>query len=153
MHYLDKKIPPLLVAVCFGLAIWVLSRFAPALDLSPIAKTAITLAAVLAAAVFGVAAVVSFRRARTTVNPLQPEAASALVTSGIYRYTRNPMYVAMALLLVALSAWLAFPWSLLCVAGFVSYMNRFQIAPEERALEALFSEEYRRYCARVRRWV
>lgn len=153
MHFLDNKIPPLLVAAGFGLAIWGLSTFVPALDLGLPLKATLSLLALCAAIFFGVAGVVSFRRARTTVNPHHPESASALVTSGIYRVTRNPMYLAMALLLTALAVWLAFPWSLLGVLGFVLYIDRFQIVPEERVLTELFGDEYRRYRARVRRWL
>lgn len=153
MHFLDNKVPPPLVAVFFGLAIWALSAFVPAIDLGRPARVAISLVAVLAAAFFGISGVVAFRRARTTINPHRPESATVLVTFGIYRVTRNPMYFCMALLLVALAVWLAFPWSLLCVLGFVLYIDRFQIVPEERALTALFGDEYRRYRTRVHRWL
>ena len=102
---------------------------------------------------FDVADLLSFRASRTTVNPLKPERASALVTQGVYRLTRNPMYVGMACLLLAWAAWL---WQLLPLLGpaaFVLYITRFQIRPEERALAALFGAEYAAYTARVRRWL
>lgn len=102
---------------------------------------------------FVLAGGISFRRARTTVNPLKPEAASALVTSGIYRYTRNPMYVGFALWLLAWGLYLASPLVLLGVLGFVLYMNRLQIAPEERALGRLFGADFAAYRQRVRRWL
>ena len=94
-----------------------------------------------------------FRRSRTTVNPLHPERASSVVTSGIYRYTRNPMYV--GIVLVLLGCFVAFG-ALSGLAGlpiFIAYMNRFQITPEEHALQAKFGREYTDYQARVRRWV
>lgn len=153
MSILDTKVPPPLVAVIAALAMWLLARLLPALDLGTTAKSAISLVAALAGAICGVAGVVAFWRARTTVNPYRPRTASTLVTTGIYRVTRNPMYLAMALLLTALAVWLAFPWSLLCVLGFVLYIDRFQIRPEERALSELFGEEYRRYRTEVRRWI
>lgn len=153
MPNLDNKVPPPLVAAIAGLAIWALSAILPAIDLGTETKTAISLAAELAGAVFGIAGIVAFRRARTTVNPLRPESASTLVTTGIYQVTRNPMYLCMALLLTALAVWLAFPWSLLCVLAFILYIDRFQIVPEERALSELFGEEYQRYRTRVRRWL
>lgn len=153
MSILDTKVPPPLVAVIAALAMWLLARLLPALDLGTTAKSAISLVAALAGAICGVAGVVAFWRARTTVNPYRPRTASTLVTTGIYRVTRNPMYLAMALLLTALAVWLAFPWSLLCVLGFVLYIDRFQIRPEERALSELFGEEYRRYRTEVHRWI
>lgn len=95
----------------------------------------------------------SFRKARTTVNPLKPETASALVSSGVYRYTRNPMYLGFAIVLIAWSIFLAWPPALLGVLGFVMYMNIFQIGPEERALASLFGREFTQYCSQVRRWL
>lgn len=150
---LEHKVPPLLVAVVFGLAIWGLSEILPAIELGRTAKVAISLAALIASAVFGVGGAATLWRARTTVNPHHPESTSKLVRTGVYRLTRNPIYVAMGLLLVALAVWLAFPWSLLCVLGFVIYIDRFQIAPEERILTELFGDEYRRYRTEVRRWL
>jgi protein-S-isoprenylcysteine O-methyltransferase Ste14 len=100
-----------------------------------------------------VAGLVAFRRARTTINPLSPHKASALVTGGIYRWTRNPMYLGMAALLLAWGLWLANAGALAVIAAFVAYLNRFQIAPEERALEARFGAEFAAYRARVRRWL
>ena len=98
-------------------------------------------------------ALVHFLRRRTTINPLKPASASALVTEGIYRFTRNPMYVGLATLL---AAWAIYLGNLAALAGvplFIIYMNRFQIAPEERALEARFGAEYIAYRARARRWL
>ena len=94
-----------------------------------------------------------FRRAKTTVNPLKPDAASALVVRGVYRWTRNPMYLAMLLLLIAwvciVSNWAA----LAMLPLFVAYLNRFQIGPEERALQARFGAEFESYRRQVRRWL
>lgn len=153
MRFLENRIPPPLVAAGFAVAMWALSRFVAGVDLPLAVRLAVSALALLAAASLGLAGVAGFWRARTTVNPHRPQAASTLVTSGVYRVSRNPMYLAVALGLLALSLWLAFPWSLLGVLGFVLYLNRFQIAPEERALEARFGEDYRRYRAAVRRWL
>jgi len=106
-----------------------------------------------AAVSVGLAGVVAFRRARTTVNPLQPERASALVTGGIYRHTRNPMYLAVATMLLAWGLWLGNALGPLGAVLFVAWMDRLQIPPEERALAALFGEEFERYRRKVRRWL
>lgn len=115
----------------------------------------VVLALVIGAAALAVdiSGVVAFLRARTTVNPLRPDKASTLVTGGIFRRTRNPMYLGMAMLLVGWAVYLANPLTLLGIPAFVAYLNRFQIAPEERALEQRFGADYRGYRARVRRWL
>ncbi len=94
-----------------------------------------------------------FRRAATTVDPRYPERSRELVVVGVYRVTRNPMYLGMLLVLAGLSVHLANPVTLLGLPIFVLYMNRFQILPEERALTAQFGEPYRDYCREVRRWL
>ncbi|MGH8122848.1 MAG: methyltransferase family protein, partial [Rudaea sp.] len=116
-------------------------------------RLAASLAIVLLGVACSAAGILSFRRARTTVDPTKPEQASSLVKTGIYRVTRNPMYLGLTLVLVAWAAFLSSAWALLGVAGFVLYMSRFQIAPEERALASLFASEYEAYKASVRRWL
>jgi protein-S-isoprenylcysteine O-methyltransferase Ste14 len=95
----------------------------------------------------------SFRRARTTVNPLKPESASSLVASGVYRVSRNPMYVGLCLVLLGWAVMLSNVLAYAIVPVFVLYMNRFQIGPEEAALERVFGADYVAYRARVRRWL
>jgi len=108
---------------------------------------------VVAALMVGVPAVLGFRRANTTVNPLKPEASTALVTGGVFRWTRNPMYLAMLLLLIAWAC-IVSNWAALAMLPlFVAYLNRFQIRPEERALQARFGAEFESYRRKVRRWL
>jgi protein-S-isoprenylcysteine O-methyltransferase Ste14 len=97
--------------------------------------------------------VVAFRRAGTTVNPMKPESSSSLVVSGIYAFTRNPMYLGFLFALLAWAIYLSHPAAFLVLPLFVWYMNRFQIEPEERALASLFGEAFTTYAARVRRWL
>ena len=153
MSSLELKVPPPLVALLFGLAMWLAAPL-----VAPVAapfglRVGIAVAVACVGAVFGIGAMVSFRRAETTMNPLKPDTASSLVTGGVFRYTRNPMYLSLLLYLlgwaVYLSSWLA----LLFLPVFVLYINRFQIAPEERALSALFGQEFAAYQGRVRRWL
>lgn len=151
---MDNRIPPPLVATLFGLLVWFAARHLPgALALALEWRIGLALVVLLAGIAVCLAGVFSFRRARTTVNPLKPETASALVSSGVYRYTRNPMYLGFATVLIAWSILLAWPPALLGVLGFVMYMNRFQIGPEERALARLFGREFAQYCSQVRRWL
>ena len=153
MRVLELKIPPPAVALVNALLMWLASRSSPVLAfVFPVANLlAVGLAAIgLTVAISGV---VTFRLARTTLNPTKPEASSSLVSWGIYRITRNPMYLGLLLELTAwaifLSNWLAF----LFLPVFVIYINRFQIVPEERALTSLFAREFVDYQSRVRRWL
>lgn len=96
---------------------------------------------------------VSFRRAGTTVNPLRPSASSVLVTGGVYRRTRNPMYLGQALVLLGAMVYLQHLIALIVVPLFLAYITRLQILPEERALMARFPEAYAQYLRRVPRWL
>ena len=97
--------------------------------------------------------IAAFIRARTTVNPLAPEKANALVVSGLYRFSRNPMYLGLLMILLGWAAWLAQPLALAVVAAFAVLIETLQIRPEEKALEEKFGEDFRAYKKRVRRWI
>lgn len=153
MHALEHRIPPPIVGALIAAAMWGVALVTPTLALPDLIRHAITAALVLAGLTFDLGGLISFVRAKTTVNPLQPAKASALVTTGIYRVTRNPMYVGMALLLTAWAVHLAAPWALPGPALFVCYISRFQIEPEERVLQRLFGDSYAAYAMRVRRWL
>jgi protein-S-isoprenylcysteine O-methyltransferase Ste14 len=97
--------------------------------------------------------VLAFRRAQTTVNPLTPQATSSLVTTGIYRYSRNPMYVGLLFVLAGWGCYLANGLALLVLPLFVASMTRWQIIPEERFMAAKFGAEFEAYKRSVRRWL
>ena len=145
--------PPAAVLAAFGAVMWLVAIVLPVLDLDFPARMEVMAGAIAAALIVGLAAVAGFRRAHTTVNPMTPQAASALVTGGIYRFTRNPMYLAMLILLAGWCYVVANGAALAMLPLFVAYLNRFQIQPEERALAARFGAEFERYRARVRRWL
>ena len=94
-----------------------------------------------------------FRRNKTTINPVDLESASALVTSGVFRFSRNPMYVGFTAMLVGWAVCLAAPWALVGPVAFVLFTNRFQIIPEERVMRDKFGQAYDDYQAQVRRWI
>lgn len=153
MNALETRIPPPLAGLIIGALAWLASTaLGPTAIASPVRLTAALALALLG---FGItyAGVRAVRRAGTTLNPIKPETTSALVTSGIYRYTRNPMYLGMATWMLAWSAWLGTPVGLIGAPLFMLYMNRFQIGPEERALSKLFGTEFTAYLTRVRRWL
>jgi protein-S-isoprenylcysteine O-methyltransferase Ste14 len=100
----------------------------------------------------GLFALIQFFRMKTTVDPTRPKKASTLVTNGIYRFSRNPMYLALLMVLLAWGLYLGNAFNTLVAAAFVGYMNRFQISAEEKALAKLFGNAYQQYCVNVRRW-
>jgi protein-S-isoprenylcysteine O-methyltransferase Ste14 len=102
---------------------------------------------------FDLAGLLAFRASRTTINPLAPERVSALVTNGVYRITRNPMYVGQCFILLAWGVYLSALLPFLGPIIYILYITRFQIVPEERVLRQLFGEQYAQYTARVRRWL
>lgn len=132
---------------------WIGSSASPVFNLSLPANSLLALSLALIGAVTCVAGVVSFRLAKTTVNPMKPASASSLVVSGVYKYTRNPMYVGLVLVLLGWAAFLANLAAFALVAVFAAYLNRFQIVPEEHSLASLFPHEFSAYRARVRRWI
>ena len=132
---------------------WLISSAVPALNFMVPARMLLTISLPLIGALIAVSGIISFRVAKTTVNPLKPEKASSLIISGPYKHTRNPMYVG---IVFALLGWAVFLSNFAAFAGiplFVVYMNRFQIEPEERALDQLFPHEFPAYRAKVRRWL
>ena len=153
MSSLEVKIPPPAVAVAIAVAMWGASRLAPWLELPSALRLGAAAAILLVGIGFSAGGVIAFRRAQTTLNPTKPEQASSLVRSGVYRVTRNPMYVGLLCVLVAWAVFLSSAWALLGLVTFVLYIGHFQIAPEERALVKLFGSEYADYQAKVRRWL
>lgn len=147
------KTPPLLQFIISVLLIWLLSILLPVVQLD--AQLRHSLAGTLGGLAFAIAAagIISFRMAKTTVDPRYPEKATALVTVGIYRLTRNPMYLALTLMLLGYCIYLGTLFGLFIVAGFIRYMTNFQIIPEEDALQRQFGEAYLDYKAVVRRWI
>lgn len=153
MKFLELKVPPVAVFLICVVGIGLARKLAPQLSFAvPFQKLLGLLLACLGIAV-GAAGVLAFRRARTTVDPRFPERAAAIVNTGVFAWSRNPMYLGLVCML--------FGWAVVAGNGlgfafvvlFVAYMNRFQIRPEERALTASFGEEYTRYRASVRRWI
>ena len=153
MQSLELKIPPPVVGVLVGLAMWAIASMSPGLDLPRPFRVTVAIALVLAGGAFSLAGAMSFRRAGTTVNPMKPETTRALVSTGIYRFTRNPMYIGLLLALIGWAVFLAAPWALVGPLAFVLYIGRFQIAPEERALSKRFGADFDAYKAKVRRWL
>lgn len=152
-HFLENRIPPPIVAAGIAALMTLAARRLPGLALpfagQVIAGWVITGIGVASA----VAGAITFRGHHTTTNPLKPESASTLVEAGIYRRTRNPMYVGVTLVLAGYGVGLGHPVALALTALFPAYIQRFQIGPEERALNQIFGEAYAAYQSRVPRWL
>jgi protein-S-isoprenylcysteine O-methyltransferase Ste14 len=153
MNSIELRIPPPLVGLLVAAMMYWAARALPALPVPTVLKVVTSGLLALAGAAIDIAGIVAFRRARTTINPLKPQNSSSLVSSGIYRHTRNPMYLGMLFFLVAWAVYLAQPLALLGPLAFALYITRFQIVPEERVLAGLFGEDFAAYKARVRRWL
>ncbi|MBC8791530.1 MAG: protein-S-isoprenylcysteine methyltransferase [Tagaea sp. CACIAM 22H2] len=147
--FLETRVPPLLLLGLLLLLAWIAG--APTFDFP--GRAILGLAAMAAGLGLKIVAALAFRARGTTVNPISPERSAALVVDGLYRVTRNPMYLGSALILAGWALYLGAWPAILAVPFFVLYMNRFQIGPEERALSALFGADYDAYRARVRRWI
>jgi protein-S-isoprenylcysteine O-methyltransferase Ste14 len=153
MHSFHLRVPPLLLVLIFAIAmvaidsVW--NEWAVVFPWRWLAASTLS----VCGAMLALAGVVEFRRAQTTVNPLTPEASSAIVTSRVYRFSRNPMYLGMLLLLSGLATLLANPLNFLLLPMFVLILNHLQIIPEENFLLAKFGQDYRDYQHQVRRWL
>lgn len=149
--FLDHKIPPPLVTLAFIGLIYGTTNYAAA-DVFPY-QNLIALGVLLIGLGFMFSGVREFKKLQTTVNPLDPAAATTLATSGVFGLTRNPMYLGMSFILLASciyhGAWLGLPLIIL----FMAYITMFQIRPEEKAMQDLFGDAYEDYKANVRRWI
>ena len=153
MSRLELKLPPdvvwLAVAALMGLA----SAITPGLAIAMMLRIGVAVPFVAIGTAIIVNARVMLDRAHTTWHPSAPGRTTSLVTTGVYRYSRNPIYLGMFLVLLGWAVLLANPVALALSATFVLYIDRFQIVPEERSLSAALGDDYRDYAARVRRWV
>lgn len=153
LKWLELRIPPVGVA----LLLMVLMKFASGLGAplvpDPDLADLIGWFLMILGLVPAIAGVASFRRHQTTVDPRHPESAEALVESGIYRFSRNPMYLGFSVLLLGVAfkfnSWAAVPGPL----ALAFWLHRFQIRPEERFLRERFGEAFDAYCRRVPRWI
>jgi protein-S-isoprenylcysteine O-methyltransferase Ste14 len=142
------KIPPAVVFLVFGLLMYLLAEFLPVGYFDFFGRHYLMIALCVFAVIIAAISLVQFFGAKTTIDPSHPVKAKKLVENGIYAYSRNPMYLALLMLLLALGN----AFNTLLAAGFVAYMNRFQIEPEEQVLLEKFEKEYKQYCLLVRRW-
>ena len=151
MKSLENKIPPLIIVVFFLALIFLLKNFLEVFTFSY--QVYISFFFLCLAASLCLTSIIEFRKHKTTLNPLMPEESTALVTTGIFKFSRNPMYLSLLNLLIAFSIYLGSFLGLIIIPLFVVYINLFQIKPEEKAMLKLYGKEFENYCSNVRRWI
>jgi len=148
---MDNKIPPPIVTFICGLAIYFSKSFFN--EFFSYSNNIISLFLLILGLVVFLSAVKSFRKQKTTVNPLEPKQASSLVTSGIFKFSRNPMYLGMLIILLSLSFKFNLIGGMTISLFFYIFITKFQIIPEEAAMNELFGNEFIDYSKKTRRWI
>ncbi len=146
-------IPPPLIAGALGVAMKLAANATPMLTYRVPRQSFVAIALLVMGLMIAFIGVAQFRKHRTTVNPLQPEKASSLVTDGIFRWTRNPMYLGLLMVVLAWAVWLGNGAAVLIGLSFIPLLNKLQIIPEETALLAKFGQPFQDYLNRTRRWL
>lgn len=149
---MELKVPPVIVFLCFGSIMYLLDLVLPIGYFDFFGRLMLAKFLVGIGMVIALLALLQFRFAKTTVDPTKPDKAQSLVISGVFKFSRNPMYLALLLILLALGIFLGNAFNTLVAAGFVAYMNRFQIIPEEQILLNKFGRSFKDYCILTRRW-
>ena len=153
MSKLELRLPPPLIAAMVALLMWLIAVLIPVLELPAMTRSWPSYLIFLMGFSLLIPSIFSFKKFNTTINPTRPEQGSQLISSGVYRISRNPIYLGFFLLLIGWGLWLASTLALLVSILFPALMTRFQIIPEEQALETLFGDDYLAYKQRVRRWL
>ncbi len=148
---MKTKIPPPVVTLVSALLIFFSKELFPSYAFDY--QSMLSIGVFISGLMILVSAVSLFKKKETTVNPMSPEKASSLVVDGVFKYTRNPMYLGMSVVLLSISIQFNLIGGLLIVCLFVAYITVFQIIPEEEAMEENFGEEYLSFKKSTRRWI
>lgn len=153
MNSLELKVPPVAQVIIIAIVMYSISKTMPSLQFSFNGSTLIAVGLIVLGLCIGMMGIAQFRKAQTTPNPQALDRVSSLVTSGIYQYSRNPMYLGLVLALFGWGFYLSHVLPFVLVPVFMLYMTRFQIQPEERMMARKFGNDYQAYLMRVRRWI
>ena len=148
---MNNKIPPPIVTLAFGLMIYFSRNIFP--DINNIIFYILSLFFIILGPFILISAVRSFKAEQTTINPININNASSLVISGVFKYSRNPMYLGMVFILLALSFRFNLIGGILFTSIFIMYITKFQIIPEEAAMKGIFGEDFNKYKNKTRRWI
>ena len=147
------QVPPALQVAIFAFLIWLISKLTAVKHLNFEYQKELSWFIFASGVFIGIIAVYAFRKAQTTVDPRNPDKASKLVIVGIYKISRNPMYLGLFFILLAFVIKLGNLYAVPVLIIYVWYITAFQIKPEEIALKDLFGEDYSHYLKTVRRWI
>ena len=148
---IKTKFPPPLVALTFGFLINYTKNIFPKIEISN--EIIFGSFMIIIGLIIILSAIILFKKYQTTITPLNPSNATKLITDGIYKFSRNPMYLGLLLVLVGISIILSLTGGFFFILLFILYINLFQIIPEENAMVDLFKDEFLEYKKNVRRWI
>ena len=151
MMDIKTKFPPPLVALTFGFLINYTKNIFPKIEV----KNEFIFGSfmIISGLIIILSAITLFKKYQTTITPLNPSNATKLITDGIYKFSRNPMYLGLLLVLLGISIILNPTGGFILIPLFILYLNLFQIIPEENAMVDLFKDEFLEYKKNVRRWI
>lgn len=147
------KIPPAVVTLFFASLMWIMDKYIHFKGTDFQGSSWLAVSFFAAGGTVGLVGLIQFYRQSTSINPHKPDNASSLVDSGIYQFSRNPMYLALLLILISYGIYLGNMLAILVLPFFVLYINYFQIIPEEKVLQQKFGEEFEKYRSQVPRWI
>ena len=150
---LSLKIPPVAQGVVAIILIWLFDRYAPLYHIKFIYQNIVAGSLIGIGAIVALAGIFAFIKLNTTVDPRYPEKTRELVIIGIYKYSRNPMYLGILLVITGIAVYFGALSSVFAVSLFVTFINKYQIVPEEVSLQEKFGESYTHYALNVRRWL
>ena len=148
---MKTRIPPPLVTLIFGFIIFLTKNIFPKIKISN--NIAFGSLFILIGILIASSSIILFKRYRTAITPINPKSATKLITGGIYKFSRNPMYFSLLLLLIGISIMTNPIGGFIFIPIFILYLNLFQILPEEKAMTDLFKDEFLEYKNSVRRWI
>ena len=151
MMHIKTKIPPPLVALTFGFLINYTKNIFPKIEIKN--EKIFGSIMIISGLIIILYAIILFKKYQTTITPLNPSNATKLITDGIYKFSRNPMYLGLSLMLLGISIILNLTGGFFLIPLFILYLNLFQIIPEENAMVDLFKDEFLEYKKNVRRWI
>ena len=151
MINIKTKFPPPLIALTFGLLIYYTKNIFPKIEVKN--EFIFGSIMIISGLIIILSAIILFKKYQTTITPLNPSNATKLITNGIYKFSRNPMYLGLLLVLSGISTILNPIGGFFLIPSFILYLNFFQIIPEENAMVDLFKDEFLEYKKNVRRWI
>lgn len=147
------KIPPPIYALSIALIMWLSHLYIPVVNLINSPWNNIGIVVIVLAAILDFSSLYLFFKKRTTPNPMRPEFTTGLVVKGMYKISRNPMYLGMLMMLFGFAIFLGKLTPFLVLPAFYFLLTEMQIKPEEKILEDKFGDEYLDYKNKVRRWL